>query len=93
MVRSILQEERECFFCRSRLSLECHHVYFGTANRRVSDKHGLVVWLCNEHHTGGDVSVHRCRVMDFVLRRVCQYVFECGHSHEEFMRLIGRNYI
>ena len=92
MSKSILQRDKECFFCRTTVNLECHHIYHGTANRRVSDKHGFTVWLCNHHHTGGMDSVHRSREMDLTLKKVCQSVYEREHSREEFMKLIGRNY-
>lgn len=90
---SILQTEKECFFCRSTVNLECHHIYHGTANCKVSDKHGFTVWLCNDHHTSGRVSVHRDRVVDLLLKRLCQAVYEHDHSREDFMKLIGRNYL
>lgn len=93
MAESILQSEKECFFCRATSNLECHHIYFGTANRKISEKHGFKVWLCNRHHTSGEDSVHRSRVMDLVLKKVCQYVYERDHTREEFMKLIGRNYL
>lgn len=89
---SIMQAEKECFFCRSTVNLECHHIYFGK-NRKVSDENGFTVWLCNDHHTGGRVSVHRERVVDLLLKRLCQAVYELKHSREDFMKLIGRNYL
>ena len=33
-------------------NLERHHVIFGTAGRKISDKLGLTIWLCHEHHLG-----------------------------------------
>lgn len=48
MSKSILQSEKECFMCGTVLNLERHHVIFGTAGRKISDKLGLTVWLCHE---------------------------------------------
>jgi hypothetical protein len=32
-------------------------------------------------------------VVDLLLKRLCQAVYEIDHSREEFMELIGRNYL
>lgn len=93
MAKSIIQTDKTCFICDATTNLEEHHIYFGTANRKISEKHGFTVWLCNEHHTGSNISAHRNREVDLALKRVCQTVYELDHSREEFMRLIGRNYL
>ena len=54
MADSILQSERCCYFCESVIGLEEHHIFAGVANRRISEKYGLKVWLCHEHHPGND---------------------------------------
>lgn len=38
-----------CLFCR-RQKQDIHHLCFGTANRRISDKDELVIPVCREHH-------------------------------------------
>ena len=83
MRKSILQEEKCCWFCLSTQNLEYHHIFFGTANRKISDK----------HHTGSLNSVHRSVVMDLSLKRACQLKYEQTHSREDFIKLIGRNYL
>lgn len=52
MVKSILVDGLDwCYICgRPRQSI--HHVFFGTANRKISDKNGFIVPLCNDCHTG-----------------------------------------
>lgn len=40
-----------CFVCSSPY-VEVHHIMYGTANRKLSDKYGLIVPLCQEHHRG-----------------------------------------
>ena len=93
MAKSILQKEKACLICDTTQNVECHHVYFGTANRKVSEKHGFTVWLCNHHHTGSRNSVHQNRELDLMLKKAMQMVYEIDHSREEFMELIGRNYL
>ena len=93
MAKSIIQKEKECLICRTTYGLHDHHVFYGTANRRLSEKYGLKVWLCMEHHTGNN-GVHRNPKLDSVLKRIGQRKFEnrCG-SREDFMRIFGRNYL
>lgn len=93
MKKSIVQpEEKCCMMCGTTRNLELHHIFFGTANRKISDKHGFTVWLCNEHHRGR-ISPHRDRDIDRTLKRLCQVVYEREHTREEFIELIGRNYL
>lgn len=89
---SILQTEKECYFCQATVNLEYHHIYFGR-NRKISDENGFTVWLCNDHHRESRLSVHRERMVDLLLKRLCQAVYERDHSREDFMKLIGRNYL
>ena len=52
MSESLIQTEKECWFCGAQVNLERHHIFAGTANRPISEKYGLWVYLCHEHHTG-----------------------------------------
>lgn len=90
---SILQSSRECWFCGRVDGLERHHIYGGNPNRRISETNGFVVWLCHDHHNEPPYGVHFNREMSLALKRECQTAFEKTHSREEFMRLIGRNYL
>lgn len=91
-MKSILQEDKECFVCRTTQNLEDHHIFFGS-NRKVSEKHGFKVWLCNYHHTGSNKSVHRDHEVDLTLKRICQKKYMEKHSEEEFIELIGKSYL
>lgn len=89
-MKSVLQKERECWYCHTRYNLECHHVY-GSGCRKNSEKYGLKVWLCNRHHTGID-GVHNGNYqLDTQLRILGQLEFEKTHSREEFIRLFIRS--
>ena len=74
-MKSVLQSEKECWVCGRKDQLHDHHVFFGTANRRKSEKYGLKVWLCYEHHTGG-AGVHFNPELDAVLKQMAQRYFE-----------------
>lgn len=89
---SILQPERECWVCHTTRNLHLHHIYHGP-NRKVSDQNGFTVFLCFRHHNGSAFGVHFDAGLDQSLKRACQRKFEESHSREEFMKLIGRNYL
>ncbi len=88
--------ERRCYVCGMTRGLERHHVFEGTANRRVSEEYGMVVYLCRAHHRGNDAvcrGVHFNRELRERLQAEMQQKFEREHSREEFKRLFGRSFI
>lgn len=82
---------RRCYFCGSPYQLERHHVFSG-ARRKASEKYNMVVYLCREHHTGGD-GVHTNYDRKLELERIYQRKFEDDYGHEAFMRVFGKNYL
>jgi hypothetical protein len=82
-----------CHICHLVTECNSHHVYFGTANRKMSERYGMKVWLCPYCHTIGKNSVHHNRDVDLKLKQEYQTLFEKTHSREEFMRTFGRNYL
>lgn len=89
---SIIQTERKCIVCGSTRGTEVHHLYFGVPGRKNSERYGLKVCLCREHHTGNS-GVHQNRELDLKLKRIGQAAFEEQHSRDEFMKIFGRNYL
>jgi Zn-finger protein len=87
-------EHMECAVCGKQRDLEWHHVIHGTANRALSDKYGLTVWLCRECHSSLHSSPHpRWRDVDNQLEVVAQKKFEDIHGHEKWMELFRKNYL
>lgn len=94
MADSILQPDtRECYITGATDGLHKHHIYGGNPNRRISEEHGFFVWLRADWHNMADYGVHFNKDLDRRLKQECQERFEETHSREEFMRLIGRNYL
>ncbi len=93
-MKSILQDKKECYICGLYGPIEDHHIYFG-ANRNISEKHGFKVYLCTNHHRG-TAGVHGKlgHALDLRLKQECErkYINQ-GHTKEEFIKLIGKNYI
>ena len=92
MARSIVQSEKECWFCGAQSGLEEHHIFAGMANRKISEKYGLKVWLCHDHHTGDDGAQYDRELGD-QLKQEAQKAFEQLHGHEMWMQLIRKNYL
>ncbi len=103
----IKQSEGECYLCALLDSwpkyypagmLDKHHI-FGGPNRKLSEKYGLYVYLCQHHHTG-DIkgnkdAVHSPDKNDYgdFLKRLAQTRFEETHSREEFRQIFGKSYL
>lgn len=78
-----------------------HHIFEGTANRRLSDEDGLWVPLSYEHHEG-KMSVHMNKEMSTLMHIIGQLAWEkqCvagGESEENarelFRKRYGRSYL
>lgn len=91
---SLLQgREKVCYLTGRTDALHKHHI-FGGPRRAVSDKHGLWVWLTAEWHNSAPYSVHRGGWE--IRRRIqaeCQKAYLEAHTMDEWMQLIGKDYI
>lgn len=92
MSRSILQNEKKCFVTGRTQGLHKHHIY-GGYNRKHSERHGFFVWLVPEYHNMSNEGVHFNPAFDTYLKKLCQAEYEKTHSRDEFLEIIGRNYL
>jgi len=93
MSKSIIQQNKEkCFLCSGRASEE-HHCIYGIANRKLSEKYGLKVYLCSNCHREGKYAVHRCYETDIKLKIIAQRRFKEEYPQLNFVQIFGRNYI
>lgn len=90
---SIVQKERECLVCKDINNLHVHHVFYGTANRINSERHGMKVYLCYRHHNGSNYSVHFNKTLDLKVKQLAQEAFEREHTRAEFMQIFGKSYL
>ena len=82
MSKSIITNDMEhCFICGNP-TVAFHHVINGVANRKKSDKYGLIVPLCPRHHD----EIHQNQ-------KLAQKKFEEVYGHEKFMEVFRKNYI
>lgn len=101
-MKSILHNKKDhtCFLCMLlnnddhwQQYLEEHHVIFGTANRRLSERYGLKVYLCPDHHRTGAMAVHRNAEVAEILIKAAQIAFMKKYSFDQFISIFGRNYL
>lgn len=94
IMKSILQSEKVCYLTGSTYNLHRHHIYAGS-RRPVSEREGFWVWLTGYYHNQSNAGVHGKdgHELDWKLKQDCQRKYEETHSREEFMRLIGKNYL
>ena len=101
-MKSIMQRERRedgvCYLCKklnrdiNPKIVQEHHVVFGTANRRLSEKYGLKVFLCLKHHEEGPEAVHKNHENARILQRDAQEAFEAHFPDLNFLKIFGWNY-
>ena len=98
-MKSIMQENKECYLCRkyfdicNERGLHKHHIFEGYGRRRQSESMGAFIYLCAKHHNMSDYGIHFNKEVDMEVKRECQRRYEESHTREEFMELIGRNYL
>ena len=104
-MKSIIQNTKECYICRieatirgytgelSDQGLHDHHIFYGTANKPISERLGLKVFLCLGHHGDHKRGVHHNRKLNLMLREMAQRKFEENHTHEEFINEFGENWL
>ncbi len=95
-MKSIMEPPKHkiCWEC-GEFAREEHHIFYGTANRKWSEKYGLKVHLCVRCHRDEEAGVHgRNKELDQRLKEAGQRAFEETHgSRMEFIKIFGRNYL
>lgn len=101
-MKSILHDkkDRTCFLCMLlhdddsiKNNLHEHHVIHGWANRRLSEQHGLKVYLCLQHHEIGPEAVHKNDRLNKMLKAYAQRAFEKKWPEKDFYGIFKKNYI
>ena len=88
-------EKGKCFICSRKCNTEIHHIFYGTCNRRISEKYGLKVDLCHFCHNEPPYGVHFNKNLDKKLKSDIQLeaMLYYGWSTAEFVNKFGKNYI
>lgn len=103
-MKSIMdKKDGTCYLCRllygdhTQKTVQEHHIFYGTAKRKLSEKYGLKVHLCLYHHTG-DIrgtkeAVHRNKEMADLLHRAGQEAFIKAYPNLNFMKIFGKSWL
>lgn len=97
-MRSIIQiPDGRCYLCEllgdySEKCTEEHHAIGGTANRKISERTGLKVYLCPEHHRIGKNAVHNNHVIAAFIQDKAQSAYESYYQTDDFVLKFGKNY-
>lgn len=93
MSESLLSKTKRCYICGA-IEVEKHHIFFGTAKRKISDMEGCWMWLCPEHHRGSS-GVHFDKKLCRKIQAKCEqeWISRNKSDEEGFRRIFGRNYL
>ena len=91
---SIMSNDRKCYVCGYTQGIHKHHIFFGTANRKISEQDGCWCYLCAVHHNMSRVGVHFNRDLDLKIKRECQEKWEENFgTREDFIKRYGKSYL
>lgn len=91
-----LGDSTRCAICgKEHGGLHKHHVFFGTANRQLSEEDGMVVYLCPDCHEHGARAVHRNHETDLALKQAAERVWMSDREADEdaFRARYGRSWL
>ena len=99
-MKSIMQQkDGRCYLCEllhqdfsEKRCLEEHHAIYGTAQRKLSEKWGLKVYLCAAHHRTGAEAVHNNPHISAMVKDRAQRAFENKWPDLDFLSIFGKNY-
>lgn len=94
-MKSILQDKKECYITKSTYNLHKHHIFGGTANRKLSEQDGLWLWLRDDWHNLSDYGVHFNKKLDLELKKMAQRRWQeyYNKTKEDFIKRYGKNYL
>lgn len=101
-MKSIMQykEAGQCYLCRIlnrdysiKRDRQEHHVMGGMANRKLSEKYGLKVYLCPDHHLYGPYAAHGNAEVAELLHKEAQKAFILAYPGLDFREIFGKNYL
>jgi len=70
-----------------------HEVFYGNPNAALSQKWGMTVRLCYDHHQHQSTGVHHNKELNIRLKQKYQQLFEDEQGHDKFMETFGTNYL
>ncbi len=90
-MKSIIQNDHNCYLCRTEKDLTTHHMIEGTGRRVLSEKYGLKIYLCHNCHRRVQTHEEEMKVLRKIaqLRAMSHYKW----TDEDFIKIFGRSFI
>lgn len=89
----IVEDLKHCLVCGTSFNIHIHHCIYGSANRKKSEKYGLIVPLCAKHHNMSNEGVHFNKELDMKLKQLAQKRFMEIYPNQNFLDIFKRNYL
>jgi len=83
-----LRDWQPCRVC-GKTAIELHHIFYGKANKKLSDKYNLVIWVCRDCHS----RMHSDKAFRQIYQDMAKKKFQREHPELSFIRIFGKNYI
>jgi hypothetical protein len=80
-----MRDWQACRACGA-TAIELHHCFYGTANRKLSDKYNLVIWLCRDCHK----RMHSDKAFRQKYQKMAKAKFEREHPELSFYAVFGK---
>ena len=91
---SLMSDNKQCLVCGRTDNLHRHHIFYGRANRKLSEKYGCWCWLCAEHHNMSTQGIHFNKILDVQVKQLCQREWEEIYgTREDFRAVFGKSYL
>lgn len=94
-MKSIIQDKKECFITQSTNNLHKHHIFEGTANRKLSEEDGLWIYLRVDWHNMSNYGVHFNKELDLKIKRIAQQTWQDYYhkTKEDFIKRYGKDFL
>lgn len=91
---SIIQKNKECIVCKTRLDIHIHEVFFGK-NRQKSIEDGCCIYLCGTHHNMSNKGIHFDHELDLKMKQQMEnaWLKYYNKTIEDFIERYGKNYL
>ena len=91
---SIIQKNKECIVCSTRLNIHTHEVFFGK-NRQKSIEDGCCIYLCGNHHNMSSKGIHFDHALDLKIKQKMEkaWLEYYNKTTNDFIKRYGRNYL
>lgn len=91
----IPNNDEYCFICKKNgvyvKGVDCHHMVYGTANRKLADEDGLHCQLCHGHH----MNLHQQGYYKDELQRYAEEIWlkHYNKTIDDWIKRYGKNFL